>query len=256
MKDVYHYWNAPRRTVINKLHPVLNTVAEMLANKDFYGTQIRNQDDPLVQQAISLGLHALNSFKPFSVRGYEKLAKEDIPVHTRLLPFIGITPAPADINKTEAEKEMSRMYSLQQPIGGRTKEQAEKAESRRILRHSFKGKSDAEIANIISRAVNSKTVTEKEADYIWDRRNESGLVSGFGKLTVPEAIKIWQKATPEEKATLYEAFDKKIDNAFQAGKLDDKTLREVAAIFQQYEQTQSRLPNLINEIKNPSGGNQ
>jgi hypothetical protein len=50
--DIYHYGTQPIQTLVNKTSPMFNIVAEMIRNKDFYGTQIRNDGDPLVKQML------------------------------------------------------------------------------------------------------------------------------------------------------------------------------------------------------------
>src|SRR5205814_74630 len=68
VKDVYHYFTEPGKTIANKVAPIWNLFAEMIANEDFYGTEIRNADDPLVKQMLdSLG-HVGESMKPFGIR--------------------------------------------------------------------------------------------------------------------------------------------------------------------------------------------
>jgi hypothetical protein len=38
------------------MHPLLTLLADILSNEDFFGTEIRNADDPLVQQVATSAL--------------------------------------------------------------------------------------------------------------------------------------------------------------------------------------------------------
>jgi hypothetical protein len=60
-KDLYHVAHAlpgsAWETAKGKLHPLLTLVADILSNEDFFGTEIRNPDDPFVQQMGRAGVH-------------------------------------------------------------------------------------------------------------------------------------------------------------------------------------------------------
>ena len=92
MKDVYHYSQEPLRTVSNKLHPMANLISEMLQNRDYYGTEIRNPDDPLVQQALDLARHAGESVLPFAIRGAQRERSLGGSLGRQAANFIGTHP--------------------------------------------------------------------------------------------------------------------------------------------------------------------
>jgi hypothetical protein len=115
MKDVYAYYKAPWQTVKNKLAPQWAMVAQMLDNKDFYGAQIRNQSDPLVQQLKDEANFLINNFIPFSIRNArQQNALEGINTVWKnylISPsMIGITPAPASaIHSAERQAQINRI---------------------------------------------------------------------------------------------------------------------------------------------------
>ena len=111
MKDIYHYINQPGRTLRNKIHPMLSMMAEMFANEDFYGTKIRNEDDPVMKQVLDVAEYGGRTLTPFAVRGLQQNLKSGEGLAKAALPFVGITPAPADIKKTEAEKKLSEIMA-------------------------------------------------------------------------------------------------------------------------------------------------
>lgn len=96
MKDVYHWGHDPVGTIKGKVHPLASLTLEMLSNKDYFGKPIRNANHPVVTQAAEAAKHILNTATPMSARALvdkRKATKE------KLLPMIGITPAPKWIGK-------------------------------------------------------------------------------------------------------------------------------------------------------------
>lgn len=208
MKDLYHYYEKPGQTLINKLNPSFHLVAEMLQNKDFYGVKIRNEDDPTITQARDLALHALKGFEPFSSRGIRKEMKLEGSLNTKsLLPFVGITPAPADVNKTEAEKTMSEILARRVPVGARTKEKADEADLKRQLRRDLMRNGNAEQIRI---AIAEHRITPREGRDLMRSRNESPLQHGFKQLGIEEALSVWKDATTEERKELKQQLMKKV----------------------------------------------
>ena len=53
-KDIYAWSKNPAKTAQHKLHPIWSTMADTLGNEDFYGTEIRNADDPYMQQLMDV----------------------------------------------------------------------------------------------------------------------------------------------------------------------------------------------------------
>src|SRR5947207_1914668 len=66
VKDVVSYWQQPGQTLAHKIHPAITTTIDMLENHDFYGTKIRNEDDPIVKQALDSLKFIGKQFQPFS----------------------------------------------------------------------------------------------------------------------------------------------------------------------------------------------
>jgi hypothetical protein len=59
-------------TVKHKTHPMLNTIMEMLSNEDYYGTKIRNEDDPFLKRLLDTAEHAGTAFVPVRPAGREE----------------------------------------------------------------------------------------------------------------------------------------------------------------------------------------
>jgi ddrB-like ParB superfamily domain len=96
VKDVYEYSTDPLRTVKGKVHPLLATILEMLANKDYFDKPIRNPHHSLVKQAEELATFAGKEFMPLAYRT-DKHHKQQTS-EERTLGSIGIKPAPKSLH--------------------------------------------------------------------------------------------------------------------------------------------------------------
>jgi hypothetical protein len=97
VKDVYEYSHQPIKTLRGKIHPLLNTILEMLSNRDYFNRPIRNEEDSIVDQARQLAEHVGSGFEPFAVR--EALRPDrGGSFGDKALPFVGITRAPKSLD--------------------------------------------------------------------------------------------------------------------------------------------------------------
>ena len=109
MKDIYEYGHDirgfvkygdnPLNTVMNKIHPLISTVADIIKNKDFFDGAIRSPGDKPMQQVQDEAEFMLKQMTPFSYRNYMQQSKvkgEDPSIGGYLSnpSMIGITPAP------------------------------------------------------------------------------------------------------------------------------------------------------------------
>jgi hypothetical protein len=92
MKDVQSYSKRPVRTLWNKKSPLVSTVLDMLANKDFLGKPIRNSDDPIVKQAQQEVSHVAGLFEPFAVKDMIESRQKGASTGQQIERFFGITP--------------------------------------------------------------------------------------------------------------------------------------------------------------------
>jgi hypothetical protein len=117
MKDVMSYHQHPVRTVINKLSPMLNMMSEMYQNQDFYGDQIRNGNDPAVQQFSNIASYIGSQFIPFSVRGATESRKREQTPAIQAMSYLGVTPAPRAEIRTPAQNMIAEFASARVPRG-------------------------------------------------------------------------------------------------------------------------------------------
>jgi hypothetical protein len=215
IKDVYHYKQNAVQTVINKFSPLNSILYQMWMNKDYFGTQIANEGDPAWQRwAERLGFVA-KSYEPFSIRNMQREAKGDI--QSRIEPFLGITPAPYDVNMTPTEKRAREMEMKKTEIGGRTKEQSQAAQGRAKVLQAYKkaGKDNKE--TVLDEAVKSHMISENEKKLIRTTAGMTPLERYTRTLSVSELAALAKKSytTPYEREQLGGDAVIAVDNALK-----------------------------------------
>jgi hypothetical protein len=111
VKDVIDWTKAPIQTALNKTNPLLETGAELINNRDYYGGIIYHsgRDNPF----LAYPEYLLNQTLPFSARATMKLHGQGATPSQQLLGFWGIQPAPQSIvNPAKGEAYNRRQDNL------------------------------------------------------------------------------------------------------------------------------------------------
>jgi hypothetical protein len=211
MKDVYHYYNNFGETVGNKLHPLAGMTLELLKNRDFFGKEIYNKDDDLFKTGFNILKYIGSGFMPYSITGMKKNLENGQGVVKSLLPMIGITPAPGDVNKTKAERLMMEYAQARRPEGTRTQADADKADFHRQIVKDVQMNGGKPTRSLYD-ALKNKQLSPKQAQDIVKMGKLPPVQRSFEPLTVDQAVKVMQTANPEEKKQLTSLFNKKVQN--------------------------------------------
>jgi hypothetical protein len=213
VKDVYAWGTQPLRTMANKASPLLNMVAEMVRNQDYYGTKIRNEDDPFVNQLLEEAKFVGKEALPFGVHNYIEQSKQGASTLTKAQNFIGITPAPKPLETTRAEQMASEIVHSRAPASGLTQEQADRQQLERdIMRKVRTGKP---VGGQVREAVAQGKLTPRQALETLRDSKLTPLERNFKRLTVTEAFKVWDAATPAEQKQLKPLLVKKAGHAWK-----------------------------------------
>jgi hypothetical protein len=213
LKDIYAYGKHPLRTVSHKTAPLISLISEIVNNKDYYGTEVRDQEAPFMTQAGQVAGHVAKSATPFSIRGVQKEKELGSPISKQYQSFIGLTPAPKELNMTTAE-EAARAYLDRRPKFSRSAEQTERSQLRsKAWRSLRKGQSVPEDV------VEAYREGKLSADDVKRFRRDSkfnGLQLQVKRLSMDEALNVYREANPDERRELkkiintkWESFKKK-----------------------------------------------
>lgn len=122
------YGDNPFNTVLNKIHPLLSTVGDLISNKDFFGGAIRSPGDTAGQQAKDVGKFLGKQVLPFSLRNYQQQTSasgEEPSVGGYLTSpsMIGLSPAPGYITKTDAQTESAAVNRMHDALVAKFREE-------------------------------------------------------------------------------------------------------------------------------------
>lgn len=208
LKDIVSFKRHPVQTVVNKAHPSIGLVANMLQNKDYYGTEIIHPDDPLIQKIKDESEFIVKAFKPYSAQGAQKRTDIETGIGPAVESFFGIMPLPSELTRTPAENLAIELLRNQMPKGSRTKEQSQRADSeRKVIAQIKMGKMN------VDEAVQKGLITEERRDVVERRADMSYLDYAVSRLNASSAMKVYEKATPKERSLISDRVEEKIDNA-------------------------------------------
>ncbi len=205
-KDYYSWLHHPVTTLEHKLKPVLSMLWEMVENEDFFGNEIRNEEDPVVQQVADEFWYVVKRHYPISATnaieragtGASKLELLKEWLHINAVPF---TPAPAELERSDAE---NYLHTLMPPVH-RTQIQAAQAEAKRTMREAFK-KGDTAAAQ---KAIETAGLSTRSVNATMRADARGNLATAFQRTDIVQAIRAYTLATPEERTMLLPLFQKK-----------------------------------------------
>jgi hypothetical protein len=200
MKDLYAYANDTPKTLAHKVHPLIGVVKDVAANKDYYGTEIRQEGDNIAQQFSSLLGYTVKQFEPFWVRGVKKEAERGGSAEAMFAPLIGVMPAPSEMNRTPAEKMIKNLLVARTP--SMTKTSAEFERNKKIMDLTRRARQGEDVTSEIREAVVNGEISTRSAKVIVKSAKMTPIELGFRRLSLDEARKVMEKATPLEQEML------------------------------------------------------
>ena len=200
-KDLYSYAQKPGTTLLHKTHPLISLIGDLAHNKDYYGTEIRHQGDNPIMQLAQAGKFTAKAFTPFWIRGAAKEFERGGSIGAMAAPLIGIMPAPADLNKTEAERLASQLVSDRMPKGTKTQEQFERGQLIQRLT-SLARRNPAQAAKEIAQARQKGEINQLQANHITLNARLAPIQVAFKRLSYEESQRVYEVATEAEKKKL------------------------------------------------------
>jgi hypothetical protein len=208
MKDMHAYWNDTAGTLGNKLHPAVGLIKDVAQNKDYFGTEIRHEGDNIAAQFSQVLGFTVKQFEPFWIRGVAKEQERGGSVLAQTLPFIGVMPASAELNRTPAEKMIREFMVARTPTMTKTSAELERGKLISKLTRELRSGDPAALTHIQD-AVAAGEISVTSATQIKRNAEVSPLEAGFKRLSLDEATKVLEKATPAEQELLIPLMTKK-----------------------------------------------
>lgn len=219
MKDHFSYFGGFRNgpasgfkqlgtAASHKIHPLVTTMFEMMENKDFYGTEIRNPDDPMVKQMMEIGEYVVGQFKPMSARNADKMldmsgktGTDAIFSKESIRALFGILPASKSLDRTKTEQMLAEYVAEQLPRGARTNDQFEKSKLRNEIAEGMRLQ-DPQAFQKMKEAVESGKLDHGDIATIRSRVRYSWVQSMANHVNLQKALNAYDAGTPEEKRAL------------------------------------------------------
>ena len=241
--------HAVSETVLTKTHPFWQTLAELYNNKDYFGKQIYTptQEDyaskefvnNLPGQVKQIGKFIAGQFVPFSMQSLQKLKEDEgtmlpnpkptniaevpryvgreyynrfVPTTTRqILPMVGVTPAPRDINQTAAEQKAFDLRMEKKGNGARTTADSTSKAETQIRKQLQSGDT-----SLLLSSLQNGTITKGQYSSLKALKGLNPLQQSLKSASVEDTLSVYKVATPEEqeslKGLLIDKFNRKIKN--------------------------------------------
>ena len=211
MKDWFSFGMHPVQTVLNKTSPLVNAVAEQWENKDYYGNQIRNEDDPLVKQLWTTAESAARQAVPFTFRSVMEQRRragegEFAAIGGKrgggmgMLAYAGFQPAPKQIQNSAAMNQ-AQHYIHEMPEGPRTEESMARSRKMHNLVEALRE------GNLDESKLD--TVSAEEYRRALRQAHDAPIVTATRRLSLEQALHVWQKANAQEREALQEVMVEK-----------------------------------------------
>ena len=200
MKDVLAYQKHPMQTLMRKTAPAVNEAYELYSNKDFYGTQIYNSEDPAYQKGIDILKYEAESFVPFSFKqktGEEKSLLDQLTSRQGLEQKFGLMSAPKEMERTEMEQKITTEAAKNFGEKSYTKAEQEKSSARKHIReliHAGNGWGD------IPKEMKDKAEIKPEGVHTFITEAKLNPYERvFKHLQAPQKIKLFEQMSDSEK---------------------------------------------------------
>lgn len=217
MKDFFAYAGHPLATVEHKVSPLLNSVFEMMSNKDYYGDEIRNPDDPAVKQIGQEAAFMAKQAVPFSLSNLSETNRRgDNSAATKFGNWFGITPAPREKVRSPAQNEIADIMA-KQGHDMATPEEADARQSRAEILSGLRGNNSVDLQQAVSDAIERHQITSPEIGQLLKRAGTTPMQEKFKTLSTEQALDVFKKSSPREQAVFAEALLGKISRATSRG---------------------------------------
>lgn len=201
--DLYSWMHHPLTTAANKLQPLLTLIYEGVENKDYFNTEIRNADDPIVQQIKQIAELALKEVLPISYTNAARDVNEGASLGSKLAAMgkqaiRGVVPAPTTVERSAAENKLHEWGIADR--GTRTQEQVEKSRLERQIREGTAARTP-EGAEARQEAIAKGELSKRQivGAIKSGARQQTYLQAGFKQLTLDRALTLYDIATPDER---------------------------------------------------------
>jgi hypothetical protein len=214
-RDIVHLAHDPVGYVTSSLTGQVGRIADVWQNKNFYGNEIYNPDDPLAKRWEDAIKHQFPM--PFSVSSFSQSGRQGGNTLSRVAGYLGAPVAPRWIDETDAER-LAFEYAMQhREVGSRTQVAADRSQARNDVLHRLEHgeQIDASTDPQFQQAVQRGLLRPQDLAPLVKESHIPQLVRQIAspRLNVAESLNVYDLATPDEKAQIQVAVRRKLIGA-------------------------------------------
>jgi N12 class adenine-specific DNA methylase len=204
---------------LGSVQSLYTSLLEAIENQDYNRNQVWDPDDPWTKELLDAVKHVLSAATPIPIQNAErhaepgatKLQRVAEALKTALKPTV---PTPRWQLRSVAEDKIWEYL----PPTPKTKQQEEDAEIRRQVRVAVQSATGSET---IEHALETGNLTAKEYERIVKSVQFNWMQASFKKLNLMQALKVYELATPDERASLLGILLTKVDTGLKTAKPRD-----------------------------------
>ena len=195
-------------------------LVDLWNNKDFYGTQVYNPDDPWTKQQVSKLEHLIPL--PFGIQSYMASKQSGATTAKSTAGFFGYTKAPYYMSHSPAEIEAMDIMRAKMPQGSRTQEEFDKSvKERRAVAAIKRGDTT------VHEAFKEGLIPEKHLSAVEKKIHQTSLQYSVshGSVSPEDAVRIAEKASPRELNEILKMVKNKIEDSKSLAHDERKALK-------------------------------
>lgn len=156
-KDAFHLVNDPVGYTTASLSGDLNRIAEIWQNKDFYGTEIMDPNDPFYKRATEGLVHMIPV--PFTVTSSISQSKTGTDFTKQSLSFFGFSKAPGYINNSDIQNKIYDLYSKRNG-GVKSQDSAANSQVKSDIKKAYQSGNTVKANQLLQQAVKDGVIKE------------------------------------------------------------------------------------------------
>lgn len=246
--DAYNFGRHPVQSGADKLAPVWHQIEEMYTNADYYGTQIHPVHATALDAAkdpdtyTDSAKYMMQNPEPFSYRNFQQRQQSGESTLSALGSTVGILPAPKWVGETPATSLASALYKTTYPA---SKDAIVQANMQRYHELASGYEAKRFTSADVTAAWKARQINAKQYDGILDEKD--GQLSPLQRMVKPlyphQFLRVWDKATMQEKDALSTQFFQKWDKIETTAYSSEQAAKYTAAYntaWKQYRETKSK----------------
>jgi hypothetical protein len=219
IKEAQAFLLHPAKRLRGGLSGVWAKSRDVIANRDFMGTQVYNPDDTLIDKAKDIGGHLFPA--PISISSFQQAKESGGSDVEKWGSAFGFLKAPRYIVDDAATTQLRDENNARGLSITRTKDEAARSRYIAGVARSLVAGRDEQARGLFKEGVDKGVLSPDDLDKVLDRAETTGdpdaaLVAGVKRLPIPSALNVWAKATPTQQALLRPEIEKKLEEAIDS----------------------------------------